>query len=513
MNQTRILVALLSLGLGVHSSDAKDLNVVQMGAVPNVENSQTQVFQQAIDECSASGGGQVLVPAGTYVVGALQLKSGVELHLSKGATLLGSTNHPEDYQAGRGIITAKNVENCALTGLGTIDGRGYHANFQKYGNNQGNRPHAIFFEDCKNMVVKDVDVKNAAWWTFRLFRCDGVTIDGVKIYSHSIVNNDGLDIDARNVTVSNCRIDGDDDGICMKSDDPNFMVENITITNCIIASNCNPIKFGTSSKCGFRNITVSNCVIHRPSESNVWDWSKEYREVKKGELTGLAGIAVEAVDGGHIENLNFSNISMTGIITPIFVCLNNRNGIGSVKNLVFSGITAKAAGIIPCLISSIPGQWMDGITLRDIVVEHVGNGTEKDAATPLNENLRGYPENRMYGSHNPAYGLYVRHAKNVTIDNFQVRVQNADARPLAVMEDVHGVMVENLKDVSSVKPNTLMRLVDCSDFIIREALGMEQQETILKVEGAESKGIRCEFPFKNKVVLGKEVSSKAVTLK
>lgn len=463
------LSALLATGLAVLTLDAKDVNVVQSGAVPDAEISQTKAFQQAIDECSASGGGQVFVPAGTYIVGALQLKDGVELHLSKGATLLGSTNHPEDYLAGRGIITAKNAENCALTGLGTIDGRGYHENFQKYGNNQGNRPHAIFFEDCRNMTVRDVNIRNAAWWTFRLFRCDGVTIDGVKIYSHSIVNNDGLDIDARNVTVSNCRIDGDDDGICMKSDDPDFMVENITITNCIIASNCNPIKFGTSSKCGFRNITVSNCVIHRPSESNVWDWSKEYREVNKGELTGLAGIAVEAVDGGHIENLNFSNISMTGIITPIFVCLNDRNGIGSIKNLTFSGISAKAAGIIPCLISSIPGQLIDGITLRDIVVEHVGKGTAEDAAAVLPENLHGYPENRMYGPQNPAYGLYVRHAKNITIDNFQVRVQNHDARPLAVMEDVHGVDIEGLKDCSSTEPEALLRLNGCSDVRMDEA--------------------------------------------
>ncbi|MCD7941143.1 MAG: hypothetical protein LUH50_14425 [Bacteroides intestinalis] len=54
----------------------------------------------------------------------------------------------------------------------------------------------------------------------------------------------------------------------------------------------------------------------------MWDWSKEYREVQKGQLTGLAGIAVEAVDGGHLENLQFNNISMTGVITPIFVCLN-----------------------------------------------------------------------------------------------------------------------------------------------------------------------------------------------
>lgn len=489
MNLIEKNLVALSLSFTLTPLYAKDINVLQRGAVVNSEKSQTLVFQQAIDECSASGGGQVLVPAGTYVVGALQLKNGVELHLSKGSILLGSTNHPEDYQAGRGIITAKNVENCALTGLGSIDGRGYHANFQKYGNNQGNRPHAIFFEDCKNITVKDVDIKNAAWWTFRLFRCDGVTIDGVKIYSHSIVNNDGLDIDARNVTVSNCRIDGDDDGICMKSDDPNFMVENITITNCIIASNCNPIKFGTSSKCGFRNITVSNCVIHRPSESNVWDWSKEYREVKKGELTGLAGIAVESVDGGHIENLNFNNISMTGIITPIFVCLNNRNGIGSIKNLVFSGITAKAAGIIPCLISSIPGQLIDGIILRDIVVEHVGRGTEKDAATPLNENLRGYPENRMYGSHNPAYGLYMRHAKNVTVDNFRVRLQNADARPMVVMEDVHETSIDNVRDLSSFKPQSLLRLVNCTDFIIHESIGMSMLDNVLKVGGDKNSRI------------------------
>lgn len=463
MNCKAILPFVLASGLAVLTVDARNLDVVQQGAVPDSEESQTLVFQQAIDECSATGGGQVLVPAGTYVVGALQLKDGVELHLSKGAVLLGSTAHPEDYQAGRGIVTAKGAQNCALTGFGVIDGRGYHANFQRYGNNQGNRPHAIFFEDCRNMIVKDVEIRNAAWWSFRLFRCDGVTIDGVKIYSHSIVNNDGLDIDARNVTVSNCRIDGDDDGICMKSDDPDFMVENITITNCIVASNCNPIKFGTSSKCGFRNITVSNCVIHRPSESNVWDWSKEYREVNKGELTGLAGIAVEAVDGGHIENLNFSNISMTGIITPIFVCLNDRNGIGSIRNLVFSGITAKAAGIIPCLISSIPGHLIDGITLRDIVVEHVGKGTEADASTPLPENLHGYPENRMYGSHNPAYGLYVRHAKNLVVDNFQVRLQNPDARPLSVMDDVHDVAVNNLKDCSSSESDTVLRLVNCSD--------------------------------------------------
>lgn len=457
MNIRNSLLIIASLTLTV-AANAEDVRITQS---ENPNEVSTQLFQQAIEHCSATGGGQVYVAAGTYTVGALQLKSGVELHLSKGVLLKGSVNHPEDYKAGRGIITAKNVENIAVTGLGTIDGQGFHDNFQRYGNNQGNRPHAVFMEDCRNVAIRDIHIRNAAWWTVRLFRCDGVAIDHINIYSHSIVNNDGLDIDSRNVTVSNCRIDSDDDGICLKSDDPNFMPENITVTNCIIGSNCNPIKLGTSSYCGFRNVTFSNIVIVPPTESNVWDWSKEYREVKKGQLTGLAGIAVEAVDGGHLENLHFNNISMTGVITPIFVCLNKRHGVGSVKNVIFSNITAKAYGIIPSLISSIPGEYIDGITLRDIMVEHVGGGTVEDAQTPLKENLNGYPENRMYGKTNPAYGLYVRHARNVTIDNFQVRLQHPDARPTVVMEDVEDVEIYRLKEVSEYKPKTLVRTINC----------------------------------------------------
>lgn len=492
----------------VVATKANDIRITQSEQSDEVS---TQLFQQAIDQCSATGGGQIYVAAGTYTVGALKMKSGVELHLSQGVLLKGSVNHPEDYKAGRGIITAKDVENIAVTGLGVIDGQGFHNNFQRYGNNQGNRPHAIFMENCRNVTIRDIHIRNAAWWTVRLFRCDGVAIDHVNIYSHSIVNNDGLDIDSRNVTISNCRIDSDDDGICLKSDDPDFMPENIVVTNCIIGSNCNPIKLGTSSYCGFRNVTFSNIVILPPTESNVWDWSKEYREVQKGQLTGLAGIAVEAVDGGHIENLLFNNISMTGVITPIFVCLNKRNGIGSIKNVVFSNITAKAYGIIPSLISSIPGEYIDGITIRDIVVEHVGKGTSEDAQTSLKENLNGYPENRMYGKTNPACGLYVRHARNITIDNFQVHLQHADARPAVVMEDVQDVLIDKLRDASIQKPETLMRMINCRNVLFRNSnADASTPTTFLKLEGESTANVRCEFPVKKYVVKGKEVATKAV---
>ena len=482
-----VVVALCALHV-----QAKDFSLTQLDKFSETTKPVTSIVQDAIDKCASSGGGTVTIPSGTFTTGALALKDGVELHLSGGTVLKGSTNHPEDYSAGRGVITGKNVKGCSITGCGIIDGQGWHENFQRYGNNQGNRPHAIFFEDCTDVTVKDVNVKNAAWWTFRLFRCDGVTIDNVKVYSHSIVNNDGIDVDARNVTISNCRIDSDDDGICLKSDDPNFMPENITITNCIIGSNCNPIKLGTSSYCGFRNIVVSNCVIHRPSESNVWDWSKEYPGVEKGELTGLAGIAVECVDGGHIENVHFSNISMTGVITPIFVCLNGRHGVGSLRNVTVESITAKALGQIPSLISGVPDGIIDGITLRDIWVEHRGGADQSVADAKLKENLNGYPENRMYGSTNPANGLYIRHAKNVIVDNYRVSLLKSDARPAVVMEDVQNAEIGNVTTTDSNLDKPLFRLVDCRDFFIRNSGMIQKLSNPVKKEGNTS-NISTEF--------------------
>ena len=476
--------------MGVLPTCAADIILNELNRISGSDKPITKILQKAIDKCAESGGGTVTIPSGTFVTGSVALKDGVELHLSGGTVLKGSVNHPDDYRVGRGIITGKDVKGCSITGCGVIDGQGWHENFQRYGNNQGNRPHAIFFEDCTDVIVKDVNVKNAAWWSFRLFRCDGVTIDNVKVYSHSIVNNDGIDVDARNVTISNCRVDSDDDGICLKSDDPNFMVENVVITNCIIGSNCNPIKFGTSSYCGFRNITVSNCVIHRPSESNVWDWSNEYPGVEKGELTGLAGIAVESVDGGIIENLHFSNISMTGIITPIFICLNGRHGVGSLRNVTVQGLTAKALGQIPSLISGVPGGIIDGVTLRDIWVEHRGGAGPEIANAKLKENLSGYPENRMYGNTNPANGLYVRHAKNVIIDNYRVSLLNEDCRTAVVMEDVTDAEIGNVTTTDPNLDKPLLKLINCRDFFIRNSGMIQKLSKPVLTEGDTSNIIK-----------------------
>ena len=460
-------VYFIFLALSVSSGvSAKDVVITDFGAVSDSTRTCTEAIQRAIDACAESGGGRVIVPTGSFMTGTLWLRSHVELYLERNARLLGGLRVPDDYPV-RTLIYAEGIEDAGISGYGTIDGYFNHPSYKgRFQVNDDKRPLGVFFKNCKNISVRDIHIVNAGSWTLRLLGCDGVHIDGITIRSLMEGNNDGIDVDARNVTISNCYIMCDDDAICLKSDLPDFMPENITVTNCVLASNCNPIKMGTASYAGFRNVVFSNCVIRRTDESRVWDWSKEYRKVAPGTLTGLSGITIQSVDGGTVENISFSNIVMEGIITPIFVCLNHRHGDrGVIRNLQFSNITARAEGILPCMISGVPDNVVSDIILRDIVVEHTGG--EQPMQNALPENLKGYPENRMYGRENPAGGLYVRHANNVVVENFQVRHRATDYRPTVVLDDVTDFRLRGLKVWNSANKD-YVKTNDCKQVIVEK---------------------------------------------
>ena len=440
-------------------------NILDYGAIGDAVTVNTEAIQKTIDACAENGGGIVIVPAGVYMTKEINLRSHVELFLEKNAILRATLNVPDDFPH-RAFIYTEDAEDVGISGYGTIDGHSDDPYYKRFRVNDALRPNGVFFRRCNQVSVKGIRIANAGSWTFRLLGCDGVKIEGITIHCLKQGNNDGIDVDAKNVTISNCIISCDDDGICLKSDLKDFMPENITVTNCVIASNCNPIKLGTSSRSGFRNVTFSNCVIRRTEESNIWEWSDHYRKVAPGTKTGLAGIAIECVDGGLIENISFSNIVMEGIITPVFVCLNHRHGDkGVLRDLQFSNITAKADGIIPSLISGVPGNEIEGIIMRDIVVEHEGGEQPMEGRLP--ENLNGYPENRMYGEYNPAGGLYVRHAKNIIVENLQVRQRNADYRPAVVLDDVNDFRLRGLK-TSGCAAEEPVQALDSSDIIVEK---------------------------------------------
>ena len=221
---------------------AGNVTVTDFGAKGDGQTMNTIALQRAIDACAESGGGEVIVPPGRFLTGTIYLRSHVELVIQRGASILGSTNVPADYPV-RTLIYAESVEDAGISGQGVIDGQARHLDYIARGFvvNDDIRPLGIHFQDCRNMSIRDIQLRDIDCWTLRLFRCDGVRIDNISIYCLLQGNNDGIDVDAKNVTITNCLIECDDDGICLKSDDPDFMPENITVSNCVIASNCNPI--------------------------------------------------------------------------------------------------------------------------------------------------------------------------------------------------------------------------------------------------------------------------------
>ncbi|MBO9617407.1 MAG: right-handed parallel beta-helix repeat-containing protein [Niabella sp.] len=424
-------------------TEAADYNIRDFGALPDGKTIATASIQKAINQCSREGGGRVMIPTGKFLTGMLALKDNVELHLERGAVLWGSASK-DDYGTSKGekaLITAYEVINAALSGEGEIDGNGRA--FLK-GDNAPDRPVLISFKRSKKISITGITLKNSAFWGLHLLYDEDVVIDRIHIYSHANFNNDGIDIDSRNVTISNCVIDTDDDGICFKSDSP-FICENVTVTNCVIASNCNFIKMGTASAGGFKNIAVSNCALRRASESNFRFWNKKNLGVIDS-ISGLAGIALEVVDGGAMDRISISNITMEGVQTPVFMRLGSRSHpTGSLRNIIISNIIARACSPIPSSITAVPGFYVDNVTLRDIFIEAPGMAGPHDAAPTIPENEKAYPENRMFGATLPAYGLFVRHVKNLTIDNLVLQLQHEDSRSALYFSDATQIKIDQLQ--------------------------------------------------------------------
>jgi len=409
----------------------------------------TKAIQQAIDDCAAHGGGTVWVPSGTFITGGIALKSNVHLQLTNGAILKANPDIGDYDPKLMAVVSINEAENVSVSGQGMIDGNGKKFPLVEEG---PNRPYVLLVKSSKYITISQVKLYHSARWTLKLYDCDEVRVQGISIYSHSNHNNDGIDIDSKNVIISDCFIDSDDDGICLKSENPKRVTENISISNCVIASNCNMIKMGTGSYAGFKNISINNCVLKASAETPFWKWHEKIKGVKD-TISGIAGIALEVVDGGFMDQVTINNISMVGVQTPIFMRLGSRrNPVGVLKNVMISNIVATANSLIPSTIAAVPGFYIENVTFRDMILNHTGGGTPADVTRKVPEMENKYPENRMFGHSLPAYGLYVRHAKNIKLYNIRFTLKEPDARPAIWLDDAHDILIRDLSpDGQAVK--------------------------------------------------------------
>lgn len=468
-------------------------NIKEFGAVPDGKTLCTKAVQSAIDKAFDNGGGDVVVPAGIFYTGTVFLKSNVYLRLLPGSVLQGSAN-PADYpehniarhkkfgtithnglyvEYMKAVVMADSARYTGITGEGAIRGAGEEQVFQ-LGINKDGKPKNIFFIGCTNVVLKGISVFNAAQVTVSISGCEKVVVDGIYIKSLVNWNCDGIDIDAKDVTVSNCSIDSEDDALCFKSEYLNRFCENVAVTNCVVSSLCNGIKLGTGSRTGFRNVTVDNCVIKISPFNGYRHWQMTPALVDRPEVQSVnCGIVILCVDGGLVENIRFSNIVMTDVLSPLFIKVNRRflapgGKPSAMRNISVQNITAHTRSILPTIIAGLEESKVEDVRLSAIRISiPIAEGADSLKTYPalIPEDVKGYPENRLtFGLKIPASAFYIRHAKRISLKDIQVTYASADLRPVVYLDDAKDIKLQELVIDGKKFTRTKVGLVEKNSF-------------------------------------------------
>jgi len=352
----------------------------------------TQYIQKAIDEAYKNGGGQIVVPPGVFVSGALFLKDNIELHLSAGATLKFS-DEQEDYPVvvsrWEGVVRevyasclyAEDAKNISITGFGTIDGNGekwWHIFRNEREKLAYPRPKLISFDGCEHITIRDVSLINSPSWTLNPIRCHNVTIDNLTIINPSdSPNTDGIDPEScRNVRISNCHIDVGDDCIAIKAGTEDtaerISCENITITNCTMVHGHGAVVLGSEMSGDIRNVTISNCT---------------FQDTDRGiRLKSRRG------RGGVVEDIRIDNIVMDRVMCPFILNLYYFCGpkgkdkyvwdknpypitkeTPAFKRIHFSNITARNVHASAGFIYGLAEQYVSEITFNNIAISMAEN--------------------------------------------------------------------------------------------------------------------------------------------
>ncbi|MBU2491091.1 MAG: glycoside hydrolase [Bacteroidetes bacterium] len=477
-------------------------NVRDFGAIGDGITPDTEAIRKAFDKCAA-GGGTVLFPPGKYLTGSVKLESNVDVYIQAGALILGSANINDyeefvpqlrsynDYFLKHSLFYAEKAENISIRGEGIIDGQGskFVITTDKKPDRYKNRPFIIRFVECNNVRIENVTMRNSAMWMQQYLACENLFIRGIKVYNHANKNNDMIDIDGcRNVVMSDCIGDTDDDALTLKSTSERI-TENVTITNCVLSSHCNAIKMGTESTGGFRNITISNIVV-KPSDSP----TKIY-----GQHAGISGITLGMVDGGILEGVIISNIRIDGPQVPIYMRLGNRArkhypdapqpGVGIFRNVILSDITAtNIQSSIGGSITGIPGYNIENVNLNNIKIEYAGGGTIEDAAKKVDELEDHYPESTKWGTL-PAYGFYVRHAENITFNNVDISYKEPDVRPAFIFDDAKKITLFNVSADADKNCEAVLKFINSSEININSFGSLSKTKLFAKFTGRNTNGI------------------------
>ena len=446
----------------------KVYDVRDYGAVGDGVHIDSPAINAAIEAAAQKGGGVILFPEGVYASYSIRLKDNITLRLEKGSVIkaakptaeqgydLAEPNEWDAYQDfghshwQNSLIWGIGLQNLTFEGEGTIDGTDALSRGLGRQGPVAEANKAIALKNCKNVTIKGIKLLQCGHFALLLTGVDDLVIDGVL----ADTNRDAFDIDCcANVKITNCTVNSlNDDGIVLKCSYglgwPKA-TENVLIENCKV-SGYDPgtvyygtygetitaapdrdgptgrIKFGTESNGGFKNVTIRNCEFKR-----------------------CRGLALETVDGAPLENIRVSGLKMDDIWnSPIYIRIGDRmRGPKDLPASYARDIKISDVTVTNCdsryalLIVGLPGNPVEDVTLENIHIQYKGGLTLDDVREQRGSNPfffgrnSGYPEPSAHGIQ-PAWGLSMQHARNITFKNVTMELMQPDEREKTFTEDV-----------------------------------------------------------------------------
>jgi polygalacturonase len=383
----------------------KDFNITDYGATANGNTDCTDAFEKAITAANKAGGGRVVVPAGTYLTGAIHLRSNVNLYVSEGAVIKFSTDPVKYLPAVRvrfegieclnysPLVYAFEQENIALTGEGTLDAQADYSNWWKWNAEGGDlndieklydfgrdgvpvekrifgaghylRPNMLVPYKCKNILIESVTIKNSPMWHVNFVLSQNITVRNVKIIGHG-PNNDGCNPDScKDVLIAGCYFDNGDDCVTIKSGRNNdgrrvnVPCENIVVKNCQMKDGHGGVVLGSEMSAGVRNVFIENCKMDSPN------------------LRQALRIKSNAQRGGFIENIYMRNVEIGEVNEAIFNInfyygeAENGPYLPTIRNINFENVTSRKSKYILFLHGFVNKPSITDIYFKDCSFDNV----------------------------------------------------------------------------------------------------------------------------------------------
>jgi polygalacturonase len=357
--------------MGQAAVERVPFNVRTFGAVADGTTKDTAAFQKALNTCANAGGGAVIVPAGDYLIGSIELKSRTVLLLQSGAHLLGSPDLA-DYpvmkvrwegkwiDGHRALIFARDADHIAIMGAGKISG-----NPALGGREMPRRPVIIEPINCTNIEFKGFATEHHSMWSIHPTYCEGVTAQNLTILSTG-GNGDGIDVDScRHVRIENCDISTGDDCIALKSGRgmEGYRIarptEDVLISRCTLADSifaC--IGIGSETSGGIRNVRIEDCKFTRARTFAIYIKSRPGRGAFVEDISAT-NLDVGTAPGGFLR----VNLLNSGIQDPEPVP--GDKGVPVAKNFRFSDVKVSCGTLVDAASIS-PIKPVDGFSLVNV---------------------------------------------------------------------------------------------------------------------------------------------------